>query len=122
MVIVIRNRQVVHAYAFDGSIFFLLKLFLFKDVISSCFFWLRIILSLFHLRIHVSYLFVHIGDFVVVSALCCRLLLLRCGTIDVVHNFHHVVYVNNLICFACVWRPSLKPTILQLYLLNGACS
>ena len=121
MVIVIRNRQVVHAYALDGSIFFLLELFFFKDVISGCLLHTgRILILCFHLCIHVSDLFVHVGHFIVISAFCCRLLLLSWG-IDVIYNLHFVVYVDDLIGFSFFWRPGLEPAILQLYFLDGAC-
>ena len=121
MIIVIRNREVVHAYALNGSIFFLLELFFFKDVISGCLLYTRRILILsFHICIHVSDLFVHVRHFVFVSDLGCRLLLLSWG-IDVIYNLHLVVYVDDLIGFSFFWRPGLKPAIFQLYFLNGAC-
>ena len=121
MVIVIRNREVVHAYALNGSIFFLLELFFFKDVISGCLFYLRrrILCICFHLRIHVRNLFVHVGDFII-STICFRLLLLG-RSIDVIYNLHLIVYVDNLVGFAFLGRPGLKPAILQLYFLNSAC-
>ena len=117
MVIVIRNREVVHAYTLDGSIFFLLKLFLFKDVISRCLFLSRRILCLcFHIRIHVCDIVVHVDHFVI-GTICCRLLL--SWGIDVIHNLHLIVYIDNLVGFAFFRRPGLKPAILQLYFLNS---
>ena len=120
MVIVIRNREVIHANALDGSIFLLLKLFFFKDVISGCLLnTSRILIHSFHICIHVRDLFVHVGHFFI-FAFCCRLLLLSWG-INVVHNLHLVVYVDNLVGFSFFRRPGLEPAIFQLYFLDSAC-
>ena len=119
MVIVIRNREVVHAYTLDGSIFFLLKLFFFEDVIRSCLLLSRRILFLCsHIRIHVCDIVVHV-DHLVIGTICCRLLL--SWSIDVIHNLHLIIYIDNLVGFAIFRRPGLKPAILQLYFLNSTC-
>ena len=120
MIIVIRNREVVHAYAFDCSIFFCLVLFFFKNVISGCLFLIsRILICFFHICIHVCNLFVHINDFFICLAICSRILLSSC--IYVIYNLHLVVYVDNLVGFAFFRRPGLKPAIFQLYFLDSAC-
>ena len=119
MVIVIRNREVVHAYTLDGSIFFLLKLFFFEDVIRSCLYRSRRVLFLCsHIRIHVCDIVVHVDHFVI-GTIGSRLLL--CRSIDVIHNLHLIVYVDNLVGFAIFRRPGLKPTIFQLNFLNSTC-
>ena len=121
MVIVVRDREIVHANTLDGSIFFLLELFLLEDVISGNLVRLRIALSFLHICIHVGNVLVHVDDLVVVATTRRRSVLLSRG-VDVVHVLHHVVYVNDLAGFALFRRPRLEPSILQFNFLDGTRS
>lgn len=104
MVKVVGDGQIVHTYFLDRTVLFhcpCLELFCLEDVVSRC----SRIFHLLHLSIHVCNIIVHVNNLVVCLLLSCSRI------VNVVHDLHCVVHINDCPVLACIRYPRLEPIV-----------